>query len=693
MFWTVTGFAQSSPIESILDKGSYTLEELLDEDDLIQECKSLNARLIHYLRQPSTVEKLLRYIVEPADDNDNPKRAFKYPYSACEVFCCEVDNIFCTLVEEEHLMALLFSLLDAERPLNCMLAGYFSRVVNSLLLRKTSETMKYLEARHEELLPKLLRHIDTTSITEIMVRLVGADEQTRVFLHAASLQWLLDTPTLQLLLDLLGPDNPPDVQKAAADVLASIAETQLSPLARDLAKVEVMDALFERAFAVDGAALVPALNVCIALLEPRASARENVSPTAGEFLTPQLELKMKTEAVFGLAGKVSRLVAFLDGLPPSSSSEVPGQAQDTPFGGVAPPLGSARLKVVELLAALARSGMKPAEQALLDSGAVARCMQLFAAYPFNNLLHKQVAGLLATLLEAGSDATVAWLLGRNGKLASWLAHLPTECGPVGADAAADAPGEACPTRCTKAWRAGYTGHVTQLGNLLLGLAAKQPAVADALASSDGAEGWGAFVDGYLRPQNARESADSWACGRPHAMDMAGLDSEPDEFDADLDLEPLSGQQPQQQRGRAGPSSVGVPDYRYGSFQGPTVTQDDEGPGGEGDAAAPDGDSDDDDGFAARFCADQSAAATASAASSSSVDEDDVVLTAEPDVAPCSGGPATSLACSSADAQEPASAAGSQAQGDASAVDGAVSSQEFGFGKFWRQDVKVSADTL
>ena len=36
MFWRVAGFTQPSPIETILDKENFTLEELLDEDDLIQ---------------------------------------------------------------------------------------------------------------------------------------------------------------------------------------------------------------------------------------------------------------------------------------------------------------------------------------------------------------------------------------------------------------------------------------------------------------------------------------------------------------------------------------------------------------------------------------------------------------------------------------------------------------------------------
>jgi hypothetical protein len=36
-----------SHAQLVLDKESFTLEELLEEDDVIQECKSLNGRLIN----------------------------------------------------------------------------------------------------------------------------------------------------------------------------------------------------------------------------------------------------------------------------------------------------------------------------------------------------------------------------------------------------------------------------------------------------------------------------------------------------------------------------------------------------------------------------------------------------------------------------------------------------------------------
>ena len=36
MFWRVPSYSQASPLEGILDKQHFTLEELLDEEDLIQ---------------------------------------------------------------------------------------------------------------------------------------------------------------------------------------------------------------------------------------------------------------------------------------------------------------------------------------------------------------------------------------------------------------------------------------------------------------------------------------------------------------------------------------------------------------------------------------------------------------------------------------------------------------------------------
>lgn len=39
-------FRLNSPVNDLLDRGDYTLMEIFDEDDVLQEIKSMNTRLI-----------------------------------------------------------------------------------------------------------------------------------------------------------------------------------------------------------------------------------------------------------------------------------------------------------------------------------------------------------------------------------------------------------------------------------------------------------------------------------------------------------------------------------------------------------------------------------------------------------------------------------------------------------------------
>src|SRR3954453_7942271 len=65
MFWRFGGYANISTIDTILDKPDVTLEELLDESDLIQELKQHNTKLIEYLREDKVLERLLEYVIAP----------------------------------------------------------------------------------------------------------------------------------------------------------------------------------------------------------------------------------------------------------------------------------------------------------------------------------------------------------------------------------------------------------------------------------------------------------------------------------------------------------------------------------------------------------------------------------------------------------------------------------------------------
>jgi len=112
MFWQF-GFSTVSPVDTLLGKeGGCTLAELLAEDDLIQECKSLNTKLVEYLAQPDVTRQLVRYLVDepPADTTEELK--FKFPYLAYEIFYCEVTEIVDTVVDDAELLRTFVAFLD-----------------------------------------------------------------------------------------------------------------------------------------------------------------------------------------------------------------------------------------------------------------------------------------------------------------------------------------------------------------------------------------------------------------------------------------------------------------------------------------------------------------------------------------------------------------------------------------------------
>ncbi|PWN52971.1 SAPS-domain-containing protein [Violaceomyces palustris] len=95
MFWRF-GFSHTSTLDTLLEKPNVTLEEVLDEDDLLQECKSQNPKLVEYLSQPRVLKRLLEHVVGTAQVGGTggkdweEKVKFKYPYMASEVLSCEI---------------------------------------------------------------------------------------------------------------------------------------------------------------------------------------------------------------------------------------------------------------------------------------------------------------------------------------------------------------------------------------------------------------------------------------------------------------------------------------------------------------------------------------------------------------------------------------------------------------------------
>ncbi|PQQ21220.1 serine/threonine-protein phosphatase 6 regulatory subunit 3 [Prunus yedoensis var. nudiflora] len=523
MFWRMAGLSTASPVETILDKDNFTLEELLDEDEIIQECKSLNGRLINFLRERAQVEQLIRYIVEEAPEDAEKRRTFKFPFIACEIFTCEVDIILKTLVEDEELMNLLFSFLEPNNSHSTLLAGYFSKVVVCLLLRKAVPFLTYIQG-HQEIVKKLVDLIGITSIMEVLIRLVGADEHMYTN-YTEAMHWIQDTDVLEMIVDKFSSSDSPEVHANAAETLCAITRFAPPGLSSKISSPSFIGRLFRHALEESRpkSALVNSLSVCISLLDPRRLTLGTYH-MYGRQMTHGSTVTANPETVVGMLESLGDLLKLLD----VSSGD---NMLLTTYGKLQPPLGKHRLKVVEFISVLLTVGSEAAEKELIRLGAVQRILDLFFKYPYNNFLHHHIENIIVSCLES--------------KNAPLVEHLLRDCNLVGKileaeknfTLAADSDKPTVPAEGRSQPRIGNIGHLTRISNKLIQLGNNNSEIQTQLQENSE---WTDWQTNVLSKRNALENVYQWACGRPTALHDRNRDSDDDDYqDRDYDVAALA----------------------------------------------------------------------------------------------------------------------------------------------------------
>ena len=84
-------FSINPQLEEKLSKNDCTLEEILDENDIINEIKKKNDKIKNFFNQDN-IKKLIHYVIdEPSIDDE--KIGYKYPYVSCEILKSELPFI------------------------------------------------------------------------------------------------------------------------------------------------------------------------------------------------------------------------------------------------------------------------------------------------------------------------------------------------------------------------------------------------------------------------------------------------------------------------------------------------------------------------------------------------------------------------------------------------------------------------
>ena len=216
MFWRFGGYTNVSTLNNILEKPDVTLEEVLDESDLIQELKQSNSKLIEFLRDENVLRRLLELVIaeqspkpeEDGEDDDSEEETIREKsispfrrkkkekshrqeeieewdkadkarghkaYTACEVLSSETWSILESMMENQSLLRTFWDFLRRDPPLDPTEAGYFTKINETLLDKKTEEMLRFLQSV-EDVIPLMLKHIDCSAIMDLLLKIISMEK-------------------------------------------------------------------------------------------------------------------------------------------------------------------------------------------------------------------------------------------------------------------------------------------------------------------------------------------------------------------------------------------------------------------------------------------------------------------------------------------------------------------------------------
>mmetsp|Transcript_15148 Transcript_15148/g.36977 ORF Transcript_15148/g.36977 Transcript_15148/m.36977 type:complete len:611 (+) Transcript_15148:93-1925(+) len=470
MFWRL-GYSHSSPVDTLLEGGDFTLQQLLEEQDIIQECKQLNKKLIDYLAVPEQVKALIEYVVveQPADSEDKDK--FIYPYKASEVLASDLNAVYDCLFANDELIDKLFSFLELEAPLNALLAGYFGKIVSTLLARRPEETFRVIESKR--VVPQLLRHLNTFSVLELLLKVVSEVEES--VSPVLEFEWLYKIGLVEQLIGKLSQDLDSEVHANASIALVSFVSsrsqslhwqsaslsTHQSRFAADLLAPASVSALLDRTLDGTASTLQHGLTVLVELVRHctnGARAPGETQPVISE-----------------LARRLDRLVVVLREPPPMAPIT-------NTTGTLDPPLGSNRLKILEVVQELVRLKDPAVNARMVELRVLPAVLNLLFKYEWHTFLHNLVRGVVDEVLTGGSEPFKVSLF-RDGEILERI---------IDAHAANDEH-----AKQPKACRKGYMGQLRLISNTVM----QQAGLEAWMREYTERDAWRAFVSERLEPSN------------------------------------------------------------------------------------------------------------------------------------------------------------------------------------------------
>jgi hypothetical protein len=190
-----------SPIDDILKKPSFTLQDLLDEDDVVTETGNQKPELLAFLCTKENLSTLISYIVQDPLEDVPINVKFRYPVVACELLCSQNQDIEKILIENEDLLDRIFGFYEAPR-INLLLSNLVVKITKTITASRMEPMFAYLR-RKAYFIDAYLNHLESSTVTDFFTRFVNIDgEYDGKTVHG----WLIEIGFIEKLFDRFGKE-------------------------------------------------------------------------------------------------------------------------------------------------------------------------------------------------------------------------------------------------------------------------------------------------------------------------------------------------------------------------------------------------------------------------------------------------------------------------------------------------------
>jgi len=458
-FWTTFGgplgggAASPTSFEQLLQMPDCSVEALLDEEEVIQEFKAENERLVQRLSEPDAIKALFEFITCEPPEEASSKRCYRHPFISVELMTCGPSRFFQAIVraDQPDILDKLWDFMESTPPavVNPVLAGYFMRTASCIFSKHPAQVGEYLRNRGADaLLQRFLERLHVRSLAELLARLLCAEHPSHVVFQAEGLvdlllkrledsgmsndtqenvtvifqelltmkdniccgaeilQQLIASSAVNFLVDHIFSGSPGSVPAATSilsnAVYVAVKGISVCPWTPTLSPASPPPVPLTgeedsvNIGAEDSVVGEAAVAVRAASSPPHSPTHSPSTPSKTEYPSMWLEAR-SSQLMRELCSQLPRLRAILD-----ASLE-----RTSPFpspGGEIYAIGSTTLEVLGLLAMLARTGCTSILEVLLQEQLLSRCLELLFRHPWSSLLHNTVKLTISEIFSTSEGA-------------------------------------------------------------------------------------------------------------------------------------------------------------------------------------------------------------------------------------------------------------------------------------------------